>query len=155
MAYPIGYAVTASITITAGAHSSQPSRRSSRAPSDARARRRRPGARVSWAVTGWVVVVIGMPLCTEARCSWRQPLAVEGVVDLRAQALLGGRRDDRGRRGDQVRDLHGHDLVERGLGPHGAVVDLLQDQVPERIGGLHLRVVVDAGQRRRQAALDR
>src|SRR5215471_19373293 len=81
MAYPIGYAVTASITITAGAHRSQPSRRSSRAPSDGRARRRRPGARGSRAVTGGVVVVMSLPLCTNARCSWRQPFALQGVVD--------------------------------------------------------------------------
>src|SRR5580700_1779422 len=122
----MGYAVTATITITAGAQSSQPSRRSARAPSDSGALRRRP-ATGSWAVTGGVTVVMSPPLSACAGRSRSQPLSGEGVVDLRSQVLLSAHRVDGAGRRHEVRDRHGHDLVQRGLGPHGPVVDLLQD----------------------------
>src|SRR6266536_1324240 len=119
----MGYAVTATMTMTAGAHSSQPSRRSARAPSDSRARCRRP-ATGSWAVTGGVTVVMSPPLWACAGRSRSQPLPGQGVVDLCPHVLLGARRADRTGRRDLMRDRHRHDLVERGLGPHGPVVDL-------------------------------
>src|SRR5215469_6795196 len=97
MAYPIGYAVTAIMTMTAGAHSSQPSLRSARAPSD-NFFRRRPLAAGSWAVTGGVVVVMCPPLCAYAARSRSDPLARQRVVDLRPHALLGTHRVDRARR---------------------------------------------------------
>src|SRR4029077_8005153 len=98
----MGYAVTAIITITAGAHSSQPSRRSARAPSDMRARPCRRPAAGSWAVTGGVTVVMSPPLSECSARSRSQPLPGQGVVDLCPQALLGAHRVDRVGWRDQV-----------------------------------------------------
>src|SRR6478736_5556118 len=109
----IGKAATASMTITAGAHSSQPSRRSARAPSDSRGRPLRPVTSGSAVVTTSVPVVIGpislyayrprWPAGAPGRPvpsgrSWDQPLRLERVVDLAFHRLLGAHRvDPRGR----------------------------------------------------------
>src|ERR1700690_4576989 len=98
------------MTITAGAHSSQPSRRSARAPSDSRARPWRPVAGC-WAVTGGVTVVMSPPLWACAGRSRSQPLSGQGVVDLRPHVLLGAHRVDGAGRRDLVRDRHRPDLV--------------------------------------------
>src|SRR5262245_42342384 len=117
------------MTITAGAHSSQPSLRSARAPSDSRGRRRRPVTSGSAVVT--VSVVIGpFPFSAfrprwlagapgPSGRSWDQPLRLERVVDLAFHRLLGAHRLDARGRGHQVRDDDGDVLVRRGL-PAGA-----------------------------------
>src|SRR5437016_10998868 len=98
------------MTITAGAHSSQPSRRSARAPSDSRLRPLAP-VTVGSAVTTSVPVVIGLlPFCAFRPCwpagapgpevppgrSWDQPLRRQGVIDLAGHVLLGAHRLDGG-----------------------------------------------------------
>src|ERR1700756_5651778 len=115
------------MTITAGAHNSQPSRRSARAPSDSRGRRLRPVTSGSAVVTTSVPVVIG-PFSFYAfrprrlagapgppGPSWDQPLRLERLVDLAFHRLFGARRLDARGRGHQVRDDDGGVLGRRGL----------------------------------------
>src|SRR6266576_4301943 len=110
------------MTITAGAHSSQPSLRSARAPSDSRLR---PlgSVTVGSAVTTSVPVVIGLFPFSAFRPrwlagapgrsgrSWDQPLRLERVVDLADHCLFGAHRLDARGRGHQVRDDDGDVLV--------------------------------------------
>src|SRR6476659_314101 len=110
----IGNAATASMTITAGEHSSQPSRRSARAPSDSRGLTLRPVTSVSAVVTTSVPVVIGpFSFCAfrprwlagapgPTGPSWDQPLRQERLVDLGSHRLLGGHRVDARGRGHEM-----------------------------------------------------
>src|SRR5215471_20600925 len=127
------------MTITAGAHSSQPSRRSARAPSDSRGRRWRPVTSGSAVVTTSVPVVIGPFSFCAFRPRWLagapgppgpsrdQPLRLERLVDLASHRLLGGYRVDARGRGHEVRDDDGDVLVRRGLRPHAGVLQGGQD----------------------------
>src|SRR5258708_17073602 len=100
--------------MTAGAHSSQPSLRSARAPSDS-CRRPLAGASAGAPVTVWVLVLIGPFLslrpgaCLLGGGSRDQALRLQGVIELSDHLLLRARRADAGRRRDQVRDVDGHD----------------------------------------------
>src|ERR1022692_1295329 len=96
--------------MTAGEMSSQPSRRSARAPSDSC--RLRPGGASAGAptVTVWVLELIGpfLPSLPAGRLlrggSRDQALRLQGVVHLSDHRLLRARRADAARRRDQVRD---------------------------------------------------
>src|SRR5712691_10845132 len=86
------------MTMTAGAHSSQPSLRSARAPSDSR---RRPLAGASAGAptsTVWMLVLIGPFLslrpgsCLLRGGSRDQALRLQGLVDLVRHRLRGARR---------------------------------------------------------------
>src|SRR5215467_3559317 len=101
------------MTITAGAHSSQPSRRSARAPSDSRGRRLRPVTSGS-AVTTWVLVVIGsLPFCAFRSCwlaevpglsghSRDHQLRLTRVLARPVHRLLGGREMMAGQMNDAL-----------------------------------------------------
>ena len=85
--------MTAIITMTAGAHSSQPSLRSARAPSDSCGLRLAGASAGAPVVTVWVLVLIGPFLSSRpGRCLRRggsrdQALRLQGVVDLAAIAF--------------------------------------------------------------------
>src|ERR1019366_9547526 len=159
MAYPTGKAVTAIITMTAGAHSIQPSLRSARAPSDSCGFRRPAGSSIaSEAATVPTASLIGpfppsLPagrtLCGGSR---DQTLRLQAVADLADHRFLGARRVDGGRRREQVRDVDGHDLVDGRLRPDTRVLQRLQDVGVEWVVLEQRRVVVEAGDRRRDAA---
>src|SRR6266536_2975283 len=87
--------------------------------------------------------------------SWDQPLGLDRVLQLAAQLVERG-RSGCGRRVHGGRDGAGYRLVGRRLGPDTAALERGQDVGGERVAALdELRVGVEAGQRRRQAALDR
>src|SRR5258708_24416120 len=99
------------MTITAGAHSSQPSLRSARAPSE-RWRRRVAGARSAvLTVAVWLWVVIGPFLSPTAAVgpagggSRGSALPLPGGVDLADHLLLCGLRADAPRRLHQQRGV--------------------------------------------------
>src|ERR1700677_1116305 len=100
---------------TAGAHSSQPSRRSARAPSDSFALPLpfAPAAVPTAAV--WVPVLIGHFLLRGG--SRDQALLLQGIADLAHHALLGAHLVDAVRRRHPVRDVDGPDLVGGRLRP--------------------------------------
>src|ERR1022692_854722 len=168
MAYPTGKAATAIITMTGGAHSIQPSLRSARAPSDSGALPLAGASPVSPAATVWVLVLIGpflpsrpdAPAAAAPAAAGRIPrggsrdqaLRLQGVAELADHRLLGARRVDGGRRRDQVRDVDGHDLVDGRLRPDARVLQRLQDVGVERVVGEQRRIVVEAGDRGRDAA---
>src|ERR1019366_696464 len=159
MAYPTGKAVTAIITMTAGAHSIQPSLRSARAPSDSCGFRRPGGSSiVSEAATVPTASLIGpFPPSLPGRPALRgrsrdESLRLQGVAELAHHRLLGARRVDSGRRRDQVRDVDGHPLVHGRLRPDTRVLQCLQDVGVEWVVLEQRRVVVEAGDRRRNTA---
>src|SRR5450755_2628961 len=98
------------MTITAGAHSIQPSRRSARAPSDSGALRlpdascvaSEPAATCALRLIGVFLpsLLARRPLRDGSR---DQPLGLQGAIELADHRLLGGRRADALRRRDQVR----------------------------------------------------
>src|SRR5450755_5148365 len=143
--------------MTAGAHSSQPSRRSALAPSDSW-RLWLPGSSVTGSVPvatcAFTLIGVFLPSGPAAGLggSRDQALRLQGVIELAGQRILCGRRVDTARRGDLVRDVNGHDLVEGCLGPYAGVLELLQDVCVERIVGEQLRIAVEAGDRRRDTA---
>src|ERR1700684_718188 len=103
--------------MTAGAQSSQPSRRSAFAPSDRGAFFPLTGAVVAPPGTVSVVVLIGpffpsRPACrtprpagSPDRASRDQALRLQGVIELAGHRFLRADRADPGRRRDQVRDV--------------------------------------------------
>src|SRR5215472_7470902 len=96
----IGNAATASMTTTAGAQSSQPSRRSARAPSDSRLRCLGSATVGSPVVTVVVSAVIGsLPFCAF------RPLRLAGVPG------PPGRSRDHSLRLERVVDLSDHRLL--------------------------------------------
>src|SRR5258708_31731604 len=100
--------------MTAGAHSSRPSLRSARAPSDSWGLRLDGASGGAPTVTVWVLVLIGPFLSSRpGRCSRDQALRLQGVVELADHRLLRSRRADAARRRDQVREVDGTDLVDR------------------------------------------
>src|SRR5260370_34889420 len=110
--------------MTAGAHSSQPSLRSARAPSDSWRLRLGGASAGAPTVAVWVLVLTGPLLSSSSRpgrCSRDQALRLQGVVELADQRILGARRADAARRRDQGRDADGHDLVDRRLRPTAPV----------------------------------
>src|ERR1017187_1525400 len=168
MAYPTGKAATAIITMTAGAHSIQPSLRSARAPSDSGVLPFGGASPASPTETVWVLVLIGPflpsrpapPAPDSPAAAGRmlrggsrdQSLRLQGVIQLAGHRLLGRRRVDGGRRRDQVRDVDGHDLVDGRLRPDARVLQRLQDVGVERVVGEQSRIVVETGDRGRDTA---
>src|ERR1035441_4492812 len=157
----MGWAVTAIITMTAGAQSSQPSLRSARAPSDSW---RLPVAGASPAAPTaavCVLVLIGPFLSWRPGCcllrgaSRNQALRLQAVVELADHLLLGAHRVDCGRWRHQVRDVDGQDLVERRLRPDAGGLEGLEDVGMEWVVGEQLRIAVQADERRRRSADNR
>src|SRR5689334_18073916 len=123
----MGNAATAIMTTTAGAHSSQPSRRSARAPSDSRLRCFRSVTWGSPVVTASVLAVIGsLPFYAfrshllagapgPSRHSRDHQLRRKRAVDLSGHRVLGADRVDARGRGHLVRDDDRDALVRRGL----------------------------------------
>src|SRR5437867_616574 len=141
----MGYAVTASMTIAAGAQSIHPSLRSARARSVTTLRSRRAGA---WTATS--LTSRNLPARTrfaegkrEAPPRSYESLGVEGVLQLGLQVAGEAVDLDARRRRDGLGDGQRDVGVRRRLRAHGARVDRLADEVRERVVLLELRVVVD------------
>src|SRR6516225_11543441 len=143
----MGNPATAIMTITAGAISIKPSRRSARAPSDRRLRCFRSVTSGSPVVTTSVLAVIGsLPfyafrshrLAGAPGPSWHSrdhQLRLKRLIDLCGHRLLGARRVDARGRGHLVRDDDGDALVRRSLRPNAGVLQGGQDVGVERVVG--------------------
>src|SRR5258708_12455473 len=107
--------------MTAGAHSSKPSLRSARAPSDSWRLRLGGASAGAPTVAVWVLVLTGPLLSSSSRpgrCSRDQALRLRGVVELADQRILAARRADPPRRPYQLPDAHGPHLLDHRLRPY-------------------------------------